>query len=54
MRKYIEKNNRDKDSKYRLILIESKIHILVIYYKLTQQISANWKYNYQTALGLVS
>ena len=26
MRKHIEKNNRDKDSKYRLILVESKIH----------------------------
>mgnify|MGYP000589356236 CR=1 FL=1 len=29
VRKHIEKNNRDRDSKYRLILIESKIHNLV-------------------------
>ena len=29
MRKHIEKNHRDKDSKYRLILVESKIHRLV-------------------------
>ena len=54
MRKHIEKNNRDKDSKYRLILVESKIHRLVRYYKLTKQLAANWKYDYQTALALVS
>ena len=54
MRKHIEKNHRDKDSKYRLILVESKIHRLVRYYKLTKQIAANWKYDYQTALALVS
>ena len=34
IRKHIEKNNRDKDSKYRLILVESKIHRLARYYKL--------------------
>ena len=54
MRKHIEKNNRDKDSKYRLILVESKIHRLVRYYKLTKQLPATWKYDYQTALALVS
>ena len=54
MRKNIKKNHRDKDSKYRLILVESKIHRLVRYYKLTKQIAANWKYDYQTALALVS
>ena len=54
MRKHIEKNHRDKDSKYRLILIESKIHRLVRYFKLTKQLPANWKYDYQTALALVS
>ena len=54
MRKHIEKNKRDKDSKYRLILVESKIHRLVRYYKVTKQIPVNWKYDYQTALALVS
>ena len=54
MRKHIEKNHRDKDSKYRLILIESKIHRLVRYFKLTKQLPANWKYDYQTASALVS
>ena len=54
MRKHIEKNKRDKDSKYRLILVESKIHRLVRYYKVTKAIPVNWKYDYQTALALVS
>lgn len=54
VRKHIEKNKRDKDSKYRLILNESKIHRLVRYYKLTKQIPSNWRYDYQTALALVS
>lgn len=54
IRKHIEKNKRDKDSKYRLILVESKIHRLVRYYKLTKQLPVTWKYDYQTALALVS
>jgi small subunit ribosomal protein S13e len=54
VRKHIEKNKRDKGSKYRLILVESKIHRLVRYYKLTKQIPSNWRYDYQTALALVS
>jgi small subunit ribosomal protein S13e len=54
VRKHIEKNKRDKGSKYRLILVESKIHRLVRYYKLTKQIPANWRYDYRTALALVS
>jgi len=54
IRKHIEKNKRDKDSKYRLILVESKIHRLVRYYKLTKNIPSTWRYDYQTALALVS
>ena len=54
VRKHIEKNKRDKDSKYRLILNESKIHRLVRYYKITKNIPASWRYDYQTALALVS
>jgi len=54
IRRHIEKNKRDKSSKYRLILVESKIHRLVRYYKLTKQIPSNWRYDYQTALALVS
>jgi small subunit ribosomal protein S13e len=54
IRKHIEKNTRDKDSKFRLILVESKIHRLVRYYKLKKQVPSNWKYNYKTALALVA
>ena len=43
VRRHIEKNKRDKSSKYRLILVESKIHRLVRYYKLTKQLPSNWK-----------
>jgi small subunit ribosomal protein S13e len=43
VRRHIEKNKRDKDSKYRLILVESKIHRLVRYYKLTKQLPPTWK-----------
>lgn len=54
IRKHIEKNKRDKDSKYRLILVESKIHRLARYYRLKKQVPSNWKYSYKTALALVS
>jgi ribosomal protein S15P/S13E len=33
MRKHMERNRKDKDSKFRLILIESRIHRLARYYK---------------------
>merc|ERR1712188_328449 len=33
VRKHLEKNRKDKDSKFRLILIESRIHRLARYYK---------------------
>lgn len=54
IRKHIEKNKRDKDSKYRLILVESKIHRLARYYRIKKQVPSNWKYSYKTALALVS
>ena len=54
MRKHIEKNSRDRDSKYRLILNESKIHRIVRYYKLKKQVPATFKYSYKTAKAHVS
>lgn len=33
VRKHLERNRKDKDSKFRLILIESRIHRLSRYYK---------------------
>jgi ribosomal protein S15P/S13E len=33
MRKHLERNRKDKDGKFRLILVESRIHRLARYYK---------------------
>lgn len=44
VRKHLDGNRKDKDAKFRLILIESRIHRLARYYKTTRQVPANWKY----------
>uniref|UniRef100_A0A1B0DLR3 40S ribosomal protein S13 n=1 Tax=Phlebotomus papatasi TaxID=29031 RepID=A0A1B0DLR3_PHLPP len=33
IRKHLERNRKDKDSKFRLILVESRIHRLACFYK---------------------
>ena len=43
MRKHLERNRKDRDSKFRLILIESRIHRLTRYYKRTEQLPPTWK-----------
>ena len=43
VRKHLERNRKDKDGKFRLILIESKIHRLARYYRLAGTIPPNWK-----------
>lgn len=35
MRKHLEANRKDRDSKFRLILVESRIHRLARYYKVS-------------------
>lgn len=40
MRKHLERNRKDKDSKFRLILIESRIHRLARYYKVCVRFAA--------------
>ncbi|KAI8063538.1 40S ribosomal protein S13 [Gongronella butleri] len=54
IRKHLERNRKDKGSKYRLILIESRIHRLGRYYKTSGQLSPNWKYESATASTLVA
>merc|ERR1719240_2106573 len=44
MRKHLERNRKDKDSKFRLILVESRIHRLARYYRTTRKLPSNWKY----------
>merc|ERR1712196_266796 len=54
MRKHMDKNRKDKDSKFRLVLVESRIHRLARYYRRTKQLPANWKYSSASASTLVS
>lgn len=54
VRKHLERNRSDKDSKYRLILIESRIHRLARYYKRVKQLPPVWKYESSTASALVA
>ncbi|OAG31081.1 small subunit ribosomal protein S13e [Nematocida displodere] len=50
IRKHMESNRQDKDSKYRLILTESRISRLSRYYKTKKIIPANWCAPYRAAV----
>ncbi|KAG9482309.1 hypothetical protein GDO78_011153 [Eleutherodactylus coqui] len=52
--KHLERNRKDKDAKFRLILIESRIHRLARYYKTWRVLPPNWKYESSTASALVA
>ena len=52
--KHLERNRKDKDSKFRLILIESRIHRLARYYRTARKLPPNWKYESATASTLVA
>lgn len=54
VRKHLERNRKDKDSKYRLILIESRIYRLSRYYKKIGQLPPVWKYEAASASALVA
>jgi small subunit ribosomal protein S13e len=54
VRKHLERFRKDKDSKYRLILIESRIHRLARYYKKNKQLPPVWKYESASASALVA
>lgn len=54
IRRHLEKNRNDVDAKFRLILVESRVHRLARYYKTTKQLAPNWKYESQTASALVA
>merc|ERR1711918_72607 len=47
VRKHLGKNRKDKDSKFRLILIESRFH------RLAKMLPANFKYESANAAALV-
>lgn len=54
IRKHLERNRADRDGKFRLILVESRIHRLARYYKRTRKLPPTWKYESATASTLVS
>merc|ERR1719436_1101856 len=54
IRKHLERNRKDKDAKFRLILIESRIHRLARYYKSKGVLPPTWKYESATASTLVA
>merc|ERR1711983_673319 len=54
IRKHLERNRKDRDAKFRLILIESRIHRLARYYKTKGVLPPTWKYESSTASALVS
>merc|ERR1712055_80246 len=54
MRKHLMRNRKDTDCKFRLILVESRIHRLARYYKSKAVLPPNWKYESATASALVA
>ena len=54
VQKHLERNRKDKDAKFHLILIESCIHRLARYYKTKRVLPPNWKYKSSTASALVA
>ena len=54
VRKHLERNRKDKDAKFRLILIESRIHRLTRYYRRSKALPATWRYKSDQAQALVS
>lgn len=54
VRKHLERNRKDKDAKFRLILIESRIHRLARYYRTVAVLPPNWKYESATASALAN
>ncbi|KAI1266871.1 40S ribosomal protein S13 [Xylariaceae sp. FL1019] len=54
VRKHLERNRKDKDAKFRLILVESRIHRLTRYYKTVGVLPPTWKYESATASTIVA
>jgi len=54
IRRHLEKHRKDIDSKFRLILVESRVHRLSRYYKVKKSLPPAWKYESSTASALVA
>lgn len=53
-RKNLERNRRDKHGKYRLVIIESRIHRLARWYKTKRVLPPTFKYESANAYALIS
>merc|ERR1712166_998054 len=53
IRKHLDRNRKDNDAKYRLILIESRIHRTARYFKLSKKIPPTWRYESASAATLI-
>ena len=54
IRKHLEKYRQDKDSKFRLICVESRIHRLARYYRGAKTIPPTWRYQSKKADTLIA
>ena len=54
VRKHLDRHRQDRDAKFRLILIESRIHRLSRYYRRMKKVAPNFKYDSSTASALVA
>ena len=54
VRKHIEKFRADRDGKFRLILIESRIHRLARYYRNVKALPPTWRYQSKKASTLIA
>ena len=54
VRKHIEKFRADRDGKFRLILIESRIHRLARYYRSVKSLPPTWRYQSKKADTLIA
>ena len=53
IRKHLEKFRKDKDGKFRLICVESRIHRLARYYRNVKALPPTWRYQSKKADTLI-
>ena len=54
VRKHLDVNRKDFDAKYRLRLIEARIHRLSRHFKTSKALPPTWRYESKNAAALVS
>lgn len=54
VRKHLEANRKDFDAKYRLRLIEARIHRLSRHFKTAKTLPPTWRYESKNAAALVA